>query len=128
MEKKFEKKKRKLELCKARTHTIKSKVGHRDHLTILPKIHILIFRSARETRDTPHTHAQHSKREREPVMTDDGSQPPIEQLATAVHRGPATCSWCGPLLLVLLGGVVMLLVFSASVSYTHLTLPTIYSV
>ena len=47
-------------------------------------------------------------------MTDDGSQPPIEQLATAVHRGPATRSWCGPLLLVLLliGGVVMLLVFS----------------
>ena len=55
---------------------------------------------ARETRDTPHTHAQHSKREREAVMTDDGSQPPIEQLATAVHRGSATRSWCGPLLLV----------------------------
>ena len=46
-------------------------------------------------------------------MTDDGSQPPIEQLATAVHRGPATRSWCGPLLLVLLGGVVKLLVFCA---------------
>ena len=40
-------------------------------------------------------------------MTDDGSQPPIEQLATAVHLGPATRSWCGPLLLVLLGGVIM---------------------
>ena len=26
-------------------------------------------------------------------MTDDGSEPPIEQLATAVHRGPATRSW-----------------------------------
>ena len=49
-------------------------------------------------------------------MTDDGSQPPIEQQATAVHRGSATRSWCGPLLLVLLGGVVMLLVFSAIVS------------
>ena len=33
-------------------------------------------------------------------MTDHGSQPPIEQLATAVHRGPATLSWCSPLLLV----------------------------
>ena len=33
------------------------------------------------------------------MMTDDGSQPPIEQLATAVHRGSATRSWCGPLLL-----------------------------
>ena len=62
-----------------------------------------------------HSTAQDSTaKEREAVMTDDGSQPPIEQLATAVHRGPATCSWCGPLLLVLLGGVVMLsLVFSA---------------
>ena len=46
-------------------------------------------------------------------MTDDGSQPPIGQLTTAVHRGLAKRSWCGPLLLVLLGGVVMLLVFSA---------------
>ena len=33
-------------------------------------------------------------------MADDGSQPPIEQLATAVHPGSATRSWCGPLLLV----------------------------
>ena len=41
-------------------------------------------------------------------MTDDGSQPPIQQLATAVHRGPATRSWCSPLLLGLLGEVVML--------------------
>ena len=70
-------------------------------------MHVLIFCGARETRDTPHTHAQHSKREREAVMTDDGSQPPIEQLAAAVRRGPATCSWRGPLLLMLLGGVVM---------------------
>ena len=46
-------------------------------------------------------------------MTDDGSQLPIEHLATAVHRGSATRSWCGPLLPVLLGGVVMLLVLSA---------------
>ena len=45
-------------------------------------------------------------------MTGDGSQPLVEQLATAVHRGPTTRSWCSPLLLVLLGGVVML-VFSA---------------
>ena len=44
-------------------------------------------------------------------MTDDGSQPSIEQLATAVHRGSAPRWWSGPLLLVLLGGVVML--FSA---------------
>ena len=41
------------------------------------------------------------------MMTDDGSQPPIAQLATAVHRGHATRSWCHPLLLVLLGGVVV---------------------
>ena len=33
-------------------------------------------------------------------MTDDESQPPTEQLATAVHRGPATRSWCGRLFLV----------------------------
>ena len=33
------------------------------------------------------------------MMTDDGSQRPIEQLATEVHRGSATRSWCGPLLL-----------------------------
>ena len=33
-------------------------------------------------------------------MTDGGWQPPIEQLATAVHRGSATRSWSGPLLLV----------------------------
>ena len=46
-------------------------------------------------------------------MTDDGSQPPIEQPPTAVHRGSATRSWCGPLLLVLIGAVVMLLVSSA---------------
>ena len=96
----------------ARTHAIKSKIGHRDHLTILPKIRILFFRGARLTRDTPHTHYMHrTAKEREAVMTHDGSQPPIEQLATAVHRGPATRSWCGPLLLVLLGGVVMLSVF-----------------
>ena len=42
-------------------------------------------------------------------MTDYGWQPPIEQLATTVHHGSATRSWCGPLLRVLLGGVVMLL-------------------
>ena len=46
-------------------------------------------------------------KEREAVMTDDGSQPPIKQLATAVHRGPATRSWCGPLLLVLVDGIVV---------------------
>ena len=45
-------------------------------------------------------------------MTDDGSQPLLQQLATAVHGGPATHSWCGPLLLVLLGGVIIS-VFSA---------------
>ena len=106
VEKNVGKKTYRYELCEARTHAIESKIEHRDHLTVLPKIHIIIiFRGARETHDTPHTHAQHSKRET--VMTDDGSQPPIEQLATAVHRGPATRSWCGPLLVVLLGGVVM---------------------
>ena len=72
-----------------------------------------MFRDAHETRDTPHTHAQHSRREGEVVMTDDGSQLQIKQLAAAVHREPATRAWCGPLLLVLLGGVEMLLVFSA---------------
>ena len=63
------------------------------HLTILPEIHILIFRGARATH-----RIQPQESEREAVMTDDGSQPPIEQLATAVHRGSATRSWCGPLL------------------------------
>ena len=48
--------------------------------------------------------------ERKVVMTDDGSQLAIKQLATAVHRGPATRAWCGPLLLVQLVGVVALFV------------------
>ena len=81
----------------------KSKIGHRDHFTILPKIQILFFsRRAEDARNVKRMtqHAQHSKRGREAVMTDDGSQPPMEQLATAVHRGSATRSWCGPLLLV----------------------------
>ena len=39
-------------------------------------------------------------KEREAVTADDESQPPIEQLAIAVHRGSATRAWCGPLLLV----------------------------
>ena len=51
-----------------------------------------------------------AQKKREAVMTDDGSQPPIKQLATAVHRGPATRAWCGPLLLVQLVGVVALFV------------------
>ena len=85
------------ELYEVRTHAIKSKIGHRDHLTILPKIHVRIFR---ETRDRQHTHTCTAQHKREAVVTDDGSQPPIEQLATAVHRGSATRSWCGPLLLV----------------------------
>ena len=104
------------ELCEARTHAIKSKIGHRDHLTILPKIHIIFFsRRATDARHDAHdtTCTAQQKREREAVMTDDGSKPPIDQLATAVHRRSATRSWCGPLLLVLLGGVVILLVFSA---------------
>ena len=53
-------------------------------------------------------------------MTDDGSQPPIEQLATAVHRGSVTRSWCGPLLLVCAAGrgcsVVGVLCMSSDVS------------
>ena len=101
--KKLKRKRKRHELCEARTHAIKSKIGHRDHLTILPKIHILIFRGARSTH---RTHMHSTAKEREAVMTDDGSKPPIEQLATAVHRGPATRSWCGPLMLVLLGKVV----------------------
>ena len=44
------------------------------------------------------------------MMTDDGSQPSIEQLATAIHHGPATRAWCGPLLLVLLGRVASFVV------------------
>ena len=68
---------------------------------------------AAHARRTAHTCPAQQKREREAVMTDVGSQPSIEQLATAVHIRPAARSWCGPLLLVLLGGVVMLLVFSA---------------
>ena len=78
-------------------YTIKSKIRHRDHLTILRKIHIVIFAArARHATHRTHIQAQHSKGEREVVMmTDDGSQPPIVQLATALHRGPATRSWCG---------------------------------
>ena len=73
---------------------------------------ILFFRDARQTRDTPHAwHNMHSTTKGR-GGDDWRSQLPIEQLATAVHRGSATRSWCGPLLLVLLGGVVML-VFSA---------------
>ena len=105
--KKLEKKRH--ELCEARAHAIKSKISHRDHLTVLPKIHILIFR---ETRDTPHKHTCTAHHKIEAVITDDRSRPPLEQLASSVHRGPATRSWCGPLLLVLISGVVML-VFSA---------------
>ena len=114
--KKVEKNKQKRhELCEARTHAIKSKIEHLDNLTHITKTSIFLFFAAHARRATHRTHirAQHSEKEREAVMTDDGSQPPIEQLATAVHRGSATRSWCGPLLLVLLGGVVMLLVFSA---------------
>ena len=40
------------------------------YLTILPKILILTFRGARQTRDTPHTCTAQS---REAVMADDGS-------------------------------------------------------
>ena len=59
------------------------------------------FQGTRQTRDTSHArHNMHSTANTEAVMTDDGSQPPIEQLAIAVHRGSATRSWCGPLLLV----------------------------
>ena len=98
--KKVGKKKNGHELYEARTHAIKSKIGHRDQLTILPKMRFLFFRGARQTRDTARvTHAQHNEREREAVMTDDGSQPPIEQLATAVH-GSTPLSWCSPMLLV----------------------------
>ena len=44
------KRKKRRELCEAGIHhVIKSKIGHRDHLSILPKIHILIFRGVRET-------------------------------------------------------------------------------
>ena len=75
-----------------------------------------IFRGARQTRDTPrsvHMHStQEREREREAVMTDDGSQSPTEQLATAVHRGSATRSWCGPLLLVCACNVDVLYVLS----------------
>ena len=90
--KKLEKKKMDMNSARLKLTPSNPKFGHRDHLTITTKIHTYFFRGARRTRDT----AQHSKKE----MTDDGSQPPIEQLATAVHRGSATRSWCGPLLLV----------------------------
>ena len=66
--------------------------------------------------NTPHTHAQqHSRRERERevVITGGGPQPPIKHLAIAVHHRPATRAWCGPLLLVLLGGFVTLFVLYA---------------
>ena len=39
-------------------------------------------------------------------MTEDGPQPLTKQPAfIAVHHGPATRAWCGPLLPVLLGGL-----------------------
>ena len=41
------------------------KIGHRDHLTILPKIHIVIFPGAQQTRDTPHTHTCTAQQKRE---------------------------------------------------------------
>ena len=66
-----------------------------------------IFRGAH---DTPHTAAQHK---REVVITDDGPQTPIKQLATAEHHRPTKRDWCGPLLLVLLGGIVTFFVFFA---------------
>ena len=71
-------------------------------LTTLPKIHILFFFAARARRVRHRTHDTTciARLKIEAVMTDGGSQPPIEQLATAVHRGFATRSWCGPLLLV----------------------------
>ena len=73
---------------------------------------IFLFFVACARRATHRTHMFSTEKVKEAVITDDGSQPPIEQLATAAHRVPATRSWCGLLLLVLLGGVVML-VFSA---------------
>ena len=77
---------------------------------------MIIFRGARDARHTAHACTAQQKREAvvgvvvlalthrynavrghrtgsDNLMTDDGSQPPIEQLATAVHRGPATRSW-----------------------------------
>ena len=54
------------------------------------------------------TVVSNSRREREVVMTADGQEPPTKKLAIAVPHGPATSARCGPLLLVLLGGVVTL--------------------
>ena len=56
------------------------------------KFFFFTARARRATLKRMTQHAQHSKRGREAVMTDDGSQPPMEQLATAVHRGSATRS------------------------------------
>ena len=66
----------------------------------------MLFFAARTTHRT-HMHSSTAE-EIEVVMTDDGPQPPIYQLAIAVRHGPATHAWCGPLLLVLLGEVVTL--------------------
>ena len=80
-----------------------------------PSYYLVLFIVTRAT----HRAHMHSTRagDTEVVVTDDGPQPPIKQLAfIAVHLGPATRAWSGPLLLVLLliiGGVVTLFVFCA---------------
>ena len=78
--------------------------------SILPSTGDYFSRRARHT--ATHMHSNTTE-EKEVVMADDEPQPPIKQPATAVHHRPATRPWCGPVLLVLLGGVVALLVFFA---------------
>ena len=92
----------------------KFKIGHCDHFDITKDPHSYFSRRAPNARHTAHMHSCTAQQNREAVMTDDGSQPPTEQLATAVYRGSATPLWRGPLLLVLLGGVVMCCVIRLS--------------
>ena len=78
------------ELCEARTHAIKSKIGHRDHLTILPKIHILFFHRASQTRDTSHAwHNMHSTAKE--IGGDDWRRIAASHTATSHSSKPRIC-------------------------------------
>ena len=86
------------------------RIRHRGQFTILPKPMVLFFFAPRTT----HRTRRHSSaaEEKEVVITNDEPHDKAT-IAKAEHHGPRTRAWCGPPLLVLLGGVVMLFVFSA---------------
>ena len=69
------------DLREDRTRAFKPKIGHRDHSTILRKIHFIVLSGARHTGRTCT-----AQQKREVMATDDGSQLPTKQPTTAVHR------------------------------------------